>query len=423
MLRKLTKKGDFTRIHNPPVDSPVFGIHDQWVSYSGHAEWVLPQGLGRNQASRIQSKQSGLQSFELAHRGGNTFILISFIGADRGYFVSSLTAHLRSEDRLQLLDNGRLLLRISTTDDLSHALSVLHQRHQLDPDTKSDLESSLRIKIALTHVDAKLYLLQGRFDEVYIDCLTQPSQHCHKLGHHAIRHYGKEHPEWSIKIYLASRIEDEDRFYFGYSYCYALQHISEMILNGQSVDFDVFDHVDFDTLFATLTVPSKMFKSTHHDFLYYLGIYCREMHPNNISWAIKCFSGVPKGDKNYLSACDALLHLEMQDHCTVDTSGSDLDKAERMLRYALAGIPENRWMAQVYFAHLCGGAGLAPSFPSVDTNADSLVALAKYMRNLHDENSQLKAKVASMESELKKSKADDAGVVMTGAKLFSGNFK
>ncbi len=173
MLRKLTKKGDFTRILNPPVDSPVFGIHDQWVSYSRHAEWVMPQGLGRNQASRIENRQSRLQSFELAHWGGTTLILISFIGADRGYYLSSLNAHLQSEDRHQLLDNGRLLLRINTTDDLSQALSVLHKRHQFDPDTKNDLESSLHIKIALTHVDAKLYLLQGRFDEVYADCLTQ----------------------------------------------------------------------------------------------------------------------------------------------------------------------------------------------------------------------------------------------------------
>ncbi len=191
-----------------------------------------------------------------------------------------------------------------------------------------------------------------------------------------------------------------------------------MILNGQSVDFDVFNHVDFDTLFATLTVPNKMFKSTHHDYLYYLGVYCREMHADNISWALKCFSGVPKADKNYLSACDALLHLEMQGHCTVDTSGSDLDKAERMLRNVLAGNPENRWMAQMYFALLCGGAGLAPDFPSVDTNADSVVALAKYMRDLHDENTQLKSKVASMESELKKSKAEDAGITMTVPKFF-----
>jgi hypothetical protein len=419
MPRKFIKTGILTQIINPPAHMPAFGIHDQWVSYSNYAEWVLPQGLSENQISRIASTQSGLQSLKLARWGSNTYILITFhFEGSREYYHSALNVHLNSVDKSQLLDNNRLMLCVNNREDLSHALSVLNERHQLDHETKDDLESSLNIKIAHTYLDAKIDLLQDRFDEVYADCLTSSSQHCYRVGHRARKHHGKQHPDWSVKVYLAARIEDEERFYFGYSYCYAIQSIAEMIVNGQTVDFDLFHHIDFETLFSTLTIPNNMFKSTHHDYLYYLGVCCREMHADNLSWAIRCFKGVPETDKNYRNACDVLLHFEMLNNNTADTPGSDLDIAESMLRYALAGIPENKWMAQQYFVHLSGEERMLPNFPCVDATVDSVVDLAKYMRNMNDENKKLRERVASMESELKKLKAEDAGVTVKSHKLF-----
>lgn len=413
MLRKFIKAGDFAQVINPPAHSPVFGMYDRCVSYKGYADWLLPERFSRRNLSRLQTQQSGLQSLTIAQWGDSYFIDIEFNRSERMYFLTSLKAHMQSDAAHELLDNERLLLRTNSREDLVHVLSVLHDRHQLDPDTKADIEASLQVRIELTAVDAKLLMMQGRFDEVYAHCQVRSAQFCHKVGYHAIKHYGNEHPEWSIRFYLAARLDGEYRFYFGYSYFYAVKHIAERIIKGEPADFNVFDHITFDQLFDVFTSPSGIFRgSPHLDGLYYLGVYCKENDADDMSWAIKCFKSVPPSDKNYQQACDALLHLEMQGHCT---SEMPEDKHERMLRYVLAGIPENRWMAQHYFAQLAGATGGLISLPNVGTDIDSVVLLAKHMRVLHDENAQLKARVASLESELKKSKSE---VVVTKPTLF-----
>lgn len=413
MQRKFNKVGNFSDILNPPRHSPIWGHYECLVCYEQNGVMVLPEGLGRNQPIRIERMQNGLLGFKLIKAGHVTLLEARLAYSEKQYFLSSLKQDLQLTDRHLQLDSG-LLLRLYTEEDLIHALSVLHKRYQLDPNTKADLEATLQIKIEMTAIDAKILFLEGKFEEVYAASLRASSAFCNKMGRHVLKHY-RQHTEWAIKILLAARVDEDNHFDFGYAYVYALKHIAELVLRGDDADFNVFDHVDFATLYSIFTTPSKYSRVTHYDFLYYLGVYCRAI--NEVDNAIRCFNAVPVSDPNYSKACDELLHFEMQGYKTFDNEGQAYDKVEQMLRYALKGIPENRWMAQTFFMQLCGAA-LSPQFPSVNTDIDSLVALAKYIRNVNNENKELKAKLVVMESELKKYKAEDTEV-SKGATLFA----